>query len=81
MPKSEGMLHATGLVTRLPSWIAYVTNVGFGRSEMSRLLRLFSVMAVCAALLASAACEDDPHDLDYLNPDAGKSEPDEDDAG
>lgn len=49
---------------------------------MSRLLRLLPVMAVCAAFLASAGCEDDPHDLDYLNPDAGKAAPpDEDDAG
>jgi hypothetical protein len=31
---------------------------------MSRLLRPLLSMTFCAALLASAACEDDPYDLD-----------------
>jgi len=36
---------------------------------MKRFLRLLALLTVSAALLASAACEDDPHDLDYLHDD------------
>jgi hypothetical protein len=79
MPKSKGMLHGT----RLPSAIAYVTNVASWEARMARLLRGYLMLAVCAALLLSAACEDDPNDLDFLHDDHGDhgDHEDEEDAG
>jgi hypothetical protein len=50
---------------------------------MARLLRLLLSAVLFSAIFASAACEDDPHDLDYL--DAGDhgdhGDHDDDDAG
>ncbi len=36
---------------------------------MKRFFRVLVLLTASAALLASAACEDDPHDLDYLHDD------------
>lgn len=83
MPNSEPMLHAIrnlrGTWRNLPSTIPYVTNDAFRRSEMPRLLRLLLSLTLVSVLLASAACEDDPNDLDFTHPDEhGDHEHDED---
>jgi hypothetical protein len=57
---------------------------------MRIMIKLLNVVLLCAALWPAAACEDDPHDLDYLKDSAADEEhgdhdhdqaPNEDDAG
>jgi hypothetical protein len=57
---------------------------------MRIMIKLLNVALMCAALVPAAACEDDPHDLDYLKDSAADEEhgdhdhdqaPNEDDAG
>lgn len=48
---------------------------------MARLLRLTLAAVLCSAIFAAAACEDDPHDLDYLDAGHGDHDKDENDGG
>ena len=47
---------------------------------MARLLRLTLAAVLCSAFFA-VGCEDDPHDLDYLDAGHGDHDHDEEDAG
>jgi hypothetical protein len=50
--------------------------------SMARSLRLLLSAVLFSAIFASAACEDDPHDLDYLDAgDHGDHGDHDDDAG
>jgi len=58
---------------------------------MRIMIKLLNVVVLCAALCPTAACEDDPHDLDYVKDSAADDHehgdgdhdqpPNEDDAG
>ncbi|HKU40505.1 MAG TPA: hypothetical protein VJR89_20235, partial [Polyangiales bacterium] len=49
-------------------------------SSMARLLRLTLAAVLCSAFFV-VGCEDDPHDLDYLDAGHGDHDHDEEDAG
>jgi hypothetical protein len=52
----------------LPGTIAYVTKPALREvTSMPRSLRLTLIAVLFSTIFANAACEDDPHDLDYLD--------------
>ena len=48
---------------------------------MARSLHLILAAVLFSTIFATAACEDDPHDLDYLDASDDHGDHDEEDAG